>query len=72
MTDIERSRPQFTVLSPDGIAISHDAVFDTLEDASAALAAWCERYRMQGYYRDARWDNIPVHELAGHCTIIRL
>ena len=62
----------YTVLSPDGFTIACDAIYPTVADAQQALATWCQRYSMQGYYRDGRMNKIDLADLPGCCQIIAL
>jgi len=59
----------YHVLSPDGFDITYDTLYATRVEAEQALAEWCKGFTHQGYYRDAKWNQIPVAELPDACTI---
>lgn len=62
---------QYRVLSPDGFDIAFDVYkYGSMKKAQAALAAWCERYKAQGYYSTAGWEHIPLDELPARCSIV--
>ncbi len=63
-------RDVFDVLSPDGITITPDRVYRTLEEAHAAAEAFAQRFVWQGFYSTARWERIPLEEIAGRCRVI--
>ncbi len=60
---------QFVVIGPDEIEIQPEP-FASRAAAEDALKKWVERYRRQGYYSTARWERIPVDELAERCRIV--
>ena len=60
----------FDVLSPDGITITPDRVYGTLEEAHAAVEAFAQRFVWQGFYSTARWERIPLEEIAGRCRVV--
>jgi hypothetical protein len=60
----------FDVLSPDGIAITPDRVYETLEEAHAAAEAFAQRFAWQGFYSTARRERIPLEQIAGRCRVI--
>ena len=63
-------RDMFDVLSPDGITITPDRVYGTLEEALATAEALAERLAWQGFYSTARWERIPLEEIAGRCRVV--
>ena len=63
-------RDVFDVLSPDGITITPDRVYGTLEEAHAAADAFAQRFAWQGFYSTARWERIPLEKIAGRCRVI--
>jgi len=63
-------RDVFDVLSPDGITITPDRVYETLEEAHAAAEAFAQRFVWQGFYSTARWERIPLEEIAGRCRVV--
>jgi hypothetical protein len=60
----------FDVLSPDGLSIHAGRVYPTLAAARAAAEEFAERFAWQGFYSTARWERIPVGEIAGRCRIV--
>jgi len=61
---------KFDVLSPDGISIHHEDVYDSPEAAKAALTEWVKRYEAQGYYSSGRNGRIPYDEIESYCEIV--
>ena len=59
---------KFTVLSPDGIPIAPER-YHSRAEAAAALAAWCKRFKSQGYYA-AVGERIRLAELPSRCEIV--
>ena len=59
---------RYQVLSPDGIAITHED-YGTKEEAISAFELWKERYVQQGYYSTNKWEKIAVEDLADYCSI---
>jgi hypothetical protein len=61
----------YEVLSPDGISINRRR-YRTEEKAVKELELWVKRYEFQGFYSTARWERIPLEDLAGRCRIIQV
>lgn len=59
----------YNILSPDGIPIFFDKVYETTEEARAAFVDWKKRFEAQGYYSTAG-RRIPLEELADYCELI--
>ena len=63
----------YRVLSPDRIDIA-PRTFRTLKAARAALAAWVQNYKAQGYYSQTCYNgyirHISLEELPDHCDIV--
>jgi len=59
----------YQVLSPDNIPIGHET-YTSLKAARAAFIAWRKRYEAQGYYRDNKWQKIPLSDLSDYCSLI--
>jgi hypothetical protein len=62
----------FDVLSPDGISITPDEVYATLEDARAAAEAFAKRFVWQGFYATAARERIPLADIVGRCRVIEV
>ena len=60
----------YRVLSPDGFDIEMDSDYRTFEEATAARAAFVERYRSQGYYSTGNHEHIALSDIADRCTIV--
>lgn len=58
----------FRVLGPDRLDLTPDP-FATYDEAVAFIPQWVERYRAQGYYRDARGWQINLRELPTLCHV---
>jgi hypothetical protein len=61
----------YTVLSPDGIPITHET-FPTKKEAQQYTKQWVMGYARQGYYSTYRFgyrEEIPVSELPNECEI---
>ncbi len=64
-------KQKFDLLSPDGFAISFDAVYNSKKEAEKAFTEWAKRYEVQGYY-SSNGGRIPLDELRSHCKLITL
>ena len=62
----------YDVLSPDGFPIDPEEVYPDLESAHAAAVDYAARFAQQGYYTTARWERIPLEDLAGRCRIVEV
>ena len=58
----------YQVISPDGLPLSSAAFYRTREQAEAALARWCQRFVVQGYYVSFN-GHIALADLPARCTI---
>lgn len=59
------------VLSPDGIAIHPENIYETEGQAVNAFHEWKRRYVKQGYYSTAG-KRIPLDELFQACKIVEI
>lgn len=60
--------PRFKVIGPDEIPI-RERPFASEEAARAGLLTFMKRFEIQGFYRDANGEAIPLHKLAARCRI---
>ena len=60
----------YDVLSPDGISITADRVYPTLDDAKRAAEEFSRRFVTQGFYSTASRERIPVDEIVGRCRVV--
>jgi hypothetical protein len=56
------------MLSPDGFSIHHSDVYDTPEEALAALDEWKKRFERQGYY-SSNQGRIGLDEIKDYCRM---
>jgi len=59
---------RYTVVGPDGIPI-REKPFRSEDEAKQAIQAFAKRFAVQGYYRDANGEAIPVAEIPNRCRI---
>ncbi len=53
----------YDIISPDGLPIGQSR-YPTVEHALQAAMNFVLRYAHQGYYKDCRMEQIPLHELS--------
>lgn len=61
---------QYEVIGPDDYPISPE-LFDTEEEANAAIKAFAERFREQGFYSGVD-GRIPVDLIAECCLVMEV
>lgn len=59
----------FQIIGPDNFPLT-PAPFESIPEAVAFIPKWSERYKAQGYYRDAHWNKIPLEALPTLCAIV--
>lgn len=59
---------RYRVISPDELPISQHT-FKNEQLAEVALRLWIEKFKPQGYYKDANCERIPLDEVAARCRI---
>lgn len=64
-----KTKKKFIVEGPEGIPISR-APFATRTAAQAAIPAFVERFRQQGYYSTVKHEHIPLELIAQCCSIV--
>ena len=62
----------YRILSPDGIDISYSPTWYKGDKVDQAMIDFANRYERQGYYRDNRWEQIPLRSIPGRCKVIEL
>jgi len=65
------NKGKYDVISPDGFSITYNEIYQTFDEAHNAFNEWKKNYERQGYYSSNK-GRIPLNELDGHCTIIKL
>lgn len=61
---------EIQILSPDGFTFDRDMKpFRSYKKAYAAMIAFVDRFRGQGYYRDNRWNQIDVVDIPANCIV---
>ena len=50
---------------------THPGAFDTKKQAEAFAKEFVNRFKGQGYYRDNKWDKIPLETLSDYLKIIK-
>jgi hypothetical protein len=61
---------QYEVIGPDDYPISPE-LFDTEEEANAAIKAFAERFSQQGYYSGVN-GRIPLDCIADCCLVMQV
>lgn len=62
----------FDVLSPDGLSIFPNRVYQTLDEALGAAEAFAQGFDWQGFYSTAMRECIPLDDIVGRCRVIRV
>jgi hypothetical protein len=63
-----KATKKYDILSPDGIPIDYEAVYDSPAQAEAAFKEWAKRYKHQGYYSSTK-GRISLRSLRKYCTL---
>jgi len=65
----EEGGVQYEVLSPDGISIEFDRMYNSKEEALMAAQQWAQRYEQQGYYSSNK-GQIPYEYILNECDVV--
>ena len=61
----------YDILSPDGIAMFRERIFNSPEAAEKGFEEWKKSFEHQGYY-SSNGGRIPLEKLRSHCELITL
>jgi DNA-directed RNA polymerase subunit RPC12/RpoP len=65
----KKKKKKYDILSPDGVPIDGEGLYDTIGQLETAYKEWAKRYKHQGYYSSVDYGRIPLNKLRKYCTI---